>query len=150
MTMLVINGGYETYGIERLGITHTMDNDGPSSVKGRNFEYFSENPIISGIMAAEIIKDANSESLVTTIKHFVFNDRDLHRNGIFIWCDEQAMRGIHLKAFENPEITYDSSLIGTLDTLDDWTFEFPYIFTFIRFILNNITNVVIYAFRFIL
>ena len=36
MTMLVINGGYETHGVERLGIPHTMDNDGPSSVKGRN------------------------------------------------------------------------------------------------------------------
>ena len=57
---------------------------------------------------------------------------------------------IETKAFKNPEITYDSSLIGTLDTFDDWTFEFPYVFTFIRFILNNITNVVIYAFRFIL
>ena len=33
MTMLVIDGGYETYGVERLGIPHTMDNDGPSSVK---------------------------------------------------------------------------------------------------------------------
>ncbi len=331
MTMLVINGGYETHGIERLGIPHTMDNDGPSSVKGRNglvytdsgtaypcataigctwntdlaykmgegagkeaadmgtdtwyapganihrnpkggrnFEYFSEDPILSGIMAAQIIKGANSQSLVTTIKHFVLNDQESHRNGIFTWCDEQAMREIYLKAFEipvkeaqpkgimsaynrigtkwcgsssallkdllrnewgfegfvvsdystnftgsgymspviavyngndtmltgmwslqvlqhkaavkiayakdpvgfgtalreacknlcimkmetkafkNPEITYDSSLIGTLDTFDDWDFEFPYILTFLRFILNNILNIVIYAFRFIL
>lgn len=331
MTMLVINGGYETHGVERLGIPHTMDNDGPSSVKGRNglvytdsgtaypcataigctwnvhlayemgegagkeaadmgtdtwyapganihrnprggrnFEYFSEDPVISGIMAAEIIKGANSQSLVTTIKHFALNDQESHRNGIFTWCDEQAMREIYLKAFEipvkeaqpkgimsaynrigtkwcgsssallkdllreewgfegfvvsdyssnftgsgymspvlavyngndtilsgmwalqavqhkaavklayakdpvgfgnalreacknlcimkmetkafkNPEITYDSSLIGTLDTFDDWKFEFPYIFTFVRFVFNNILNVVIYAFRFIL
>lgn len=331
MTMLVINGGYETHGVERLGIPHTMDNDGPSSVKGRNglvytdsgtaypcataigctwnvelayemgkgagkeaadmgtdtwyapganihrnpmggrnFEYFSEDPIISGIMAAEIIKGANSESLVTTIKHFVLNDQESHRTGIFTWCDEQAMREIYLKAFEipvkeaqpkgimsaynrigtkwcgsssallndllrdewgfegfvvsdyssnftgsgymspvlavyngndtiltgmwslqvlqhkaavklayakdpvgfgnalreacknlciakmetkafkNPDITYDSSLIGSLDTFDDWEFEFPYVFTFIRFVFNNILNVIIYAFRFIL
>ncbi len=331
MTMLVINGGYETHGVERLGIPHTMDNDGPSSVKGRNglvytdsgtaypcataigctwnvdlayemgsgagkeaadmgtdvwyapganihrnprggrnFEYFSEDPIVSGVMAAEIIKGANSESLVTTIKHFVLNDQESHRNGIFTWCDEQAMREIYLKAFEipvkeaqpkgimsaynrigtkwcgsssallidllreewgfegfvvsdyssnftgsgymspvlavyngndtiltgmwslqvlqhkaavksayakdpvgfgnalreacknlcimkmetkafkHPEITYDSSLIGTLDTFDDWEFEFPYVFTFIRFVLNNVLNVIIYAFRFIL
>ena len=50
----------------------------------------------------------------------------------------------------DPEITYDSSLLGTLDTFDDRNFEFPYVFTFLRFILNNITNVIIYAFRFIL
>ncbi len=331
MTMLVINGGYETHGIERLGIPHTMDNDGPSTVKGRNglvytdsgtaypcatamgctwntdlayelgkgagkeaadmgtdiwyapganihrnprggrnFEYFSEDPIISGVMAAEIISGANSENLVTTIKHFALNDQESHRNGIFTWCDEQAMREIYLKAFEipvkeanpkgimsaynrigtkwcgsssallndllrkewgfrgfvvsdystnftgsgymspvlavyngndtmltgmwslqvvqhkaavklayekdpvgfgtalreacknlciakmetkafkNPEKTYDSSLIGTLDTFDDWNFEFPYVFTFIRFVFNNILNVIIYAFRFIL
>ena len=331
MTMLVINGGYETHGIERLGIPHTMDNDGPSSVKGRNglvytdsgtaypcataigctwntalayqmgkgagkeaadmgtdtwyapganihrnprggrnFEYFSEDPIVSGIMASEIIKGANSESLVTTIKHFALNDQESHRNGLFTWCDEQAMREIYLKAFEipvkeanpkgimsaynrigtkwcgsssallkdllreewgfegfvvsdyssnftgsgymspvlavyngndtmltgmwslqvlqhkaavkiayakdpvgfgtalreacknlciakmetkafkNPEKTYDSSLIGSLDTFDDWSFEFPYIFTFIRFVFNNFLNVIIYAFRFIL
>ncbi len=331
MTMLVINGGYETHGVERLGIPHTMDNDGPSSVKGRNglvytdsgtaypcataigctwntelayemgkgagmeaadmgtdtwyapganihrnprggrnFEYFSEDPIVSGIMAAEIIKGANSENLVTTIKHYALNDQETHRNGVFTWCDEQAMREIYLKAFEipvkeaqpkgimsaynrigtkwcgsssallndllrdewgfegfvvsdyssnftgsgymspvlavyngndtiltgmwalqviqhklaiknaykndpigfgnalreacknlcimkmqtkafkNPEITYDSSLVGTLDTFDDWQFESPYVFSFVRFLLNNLLNIIIYAFRFIL
>ncbi len=331
MTMLVIDGGYETHGVERLGIPHTMDNDGPSSVKGRNglvykdsgtaypcataiactwntslayemgegagkeaadmgtdiwyapganihrnpmggrnFEYFSEDPVISGIMASEIIKGASSEGLVTTMKHFALNDQESHRNGLFTWCDEQAMREIYLKAFEipvkqanpkgimsaynrlgikwcgsssallkdllrkewgfegfvvsdyssnftgsgymspvlavyngndtiltgvwslqalqhkaavksayardpigfgsalreacknlciakmstkaftMPEKTYDSSLIGSLETFDEWNFEFPYSFSFLRFALNNFTNVIIYAFRFIL
>lgn len=163
MTMLVIDGGYETYGVERLGIPHTMDNDGPSSVKGRNgllytdcgtaypcetaiactwncqlaekmgegvgkeaedmgtdiwyapgvnihrnpmagrnFEYFSEDPVISGKMASAIISGCASQGLVTTIKHFVLNDQESNRAGIYTWADEQTMREIYLKAFEIP------------------------------------------------
>ena len=65
-------------------------------------------------------------------------------------CKNICTMKMETKAFKNPEITYDSSLIGTLDTFDDWEFEFPYVFTFIRFVFNNLLNVIIYAFRFIL
>ena len=161
MALLVCDGGYGTAGIERLGIPATMDNDGPSSVKGRNgllytdsgvafpcetaiactwnveiaeqigkafgkeaadmgtdilyapaanihrnprggrnFEYFSEDPLISGKMAAAIINGCSSEGLVVTLKHFALNDQESHRNGVYTWADEQTVREIYLKAFE--------------------------------------------------
>lgn len=161
MALLVCDGGYGTAGIERLGIPATMDNDGPSSVKGRNgllytdsgtaypcetaiactwntelakligeavgkeaddigtdiwyapavnihrnprggrnFEYFSEDPVISGKMSASMINGCSSKNLVVTLKHFALNDQESHRNGIYTWADEQTMREIYLKPFE--------------------------------------------------
>ncbi len=163
MTHLVTHSGYMTYGVERLGIPKTWDNDGPSCVKGthgitysdcgtaypcetaiactwnknlayrmgdsvgqearsigtdiwyapsvnihrnpmggRNFEYFSEDPVISGVMATEIINGAYEQGLITTIKHFALNDQETNRNGVFTWADEQTLREIYLKAFEIP------------------------------------------------
>lgn len=163
MAKLVTHSGYQTYGVERLGIPATMDNDGPSCVKGRNgivytdcgtaypcetaiactfndelaaemgrsigveardigtdiwyapgvnihrnprggrnFEYFSEDPLLSGKMASAVIGGAQSEGLVVTIKHFALNDQETNRNGVFTWADEQTMREIYLKAFEIP------------------------------------------------
>ncbi len=69
---------------------------------GRNFEYFSEDPLVSGIMASSIITGAKEKGLVSTIKHFALNDQESHRNGIYTWAEEQAMREIYLKAFEIP------------------------------------------------
>ena len=69
---------------------------------GRNFEYFSEDPLLSGKMGAAIVKGAASEGLVTTVKHFALNDQESHRNGLFVWADEQTMREIYLRAFEIP------------------------------------------------
>ncbi|MBR5232908.1 MAG: glycoside hydrolase family 3 protein [Clostridia bacterium] len=163
MTHLVTHSGYMTYGVERLGIPKTWDNDGPSCVKGshgitysdcgtaypcetaiactwntdlaykmgdsvgqearsigtdiwyapgvnihrnpmggRNFEYFSEDPVISGVMATEIINGAWNQGLITTIKHFALNDQETHRTGVFTWADEQTLREIYFKAFEIP------------------------------------------------
>lgn len=163
MVMMVIDGGYNTRGVERLGIPHTWDNDGPSSIKGqnglvyddsgtaypcqtalactwntelaeqfgegvgkeakdmgtdiwyapganihrnprggRNFEYYSEDPLISGKMASAVIMGCHKQNLVVTMKHFVMNDQESHREGVFTWADEQTMREIYLKAFEIP------------------------------------------------
>lgn len=331
MAKLVGRGGYQTVGIERLGIPRTLDNDGPSSVKGRNgilytdsgtalpcettiactwntelaerigevvgeeaadigtnvwyapavnihrspmggrnFEYFSEDPLISGKMAAAIIRGCSSQDLITTIKHFALNDQESHRNGIFTWADEQTMREIYLKAFEiaikesdcagvmsgydrigtkwcgansallndllreewgfdgyvisdydsnffgqgymnpaiavyngndlmlagiwflnaashrieikeayrkdpigfgnalrlacknilimkmktkaflEPERVYDDSLAGSLVKVQDWHFEFPYVFNSVTYLLNNLFNIILYGARYIL
>ncbi|MBR5409581.1 MAG: glycoside hydrolase family 3 protein [Clostridia bacterium] len=331
MIDLVIHSGYETQGVERLGIPATEDNDGPSSVKGRhglvyvdsgtaypcetaiactwnvplaekmgeaagreaadmgedvwyapglnlhrnpmggrNFEYFSEDPLLTGAMGAAIVSGANRYELVTTVKHFALNDQEAHRGGLFTWADEQTIRELYLRAFEtaikeagsvgvmsaynrigacwcggcsallqdllrtewgfdgyvisdyssnftgsgymspvnavygggdtmltgvwslqkpshvramkqayerdpvgfgkalresvkhlckgkmrtkaylHPERTYDDSFIGSLDSPSEWTFSFPYLLSFLRYVVNNFANTVIYAFRYIL
>lgn len=237
---------------------------------GRNFEYFSEDPLLSGKLAAAVVRGANRYELVTTVKHFALNDQESNRSGLFTWADEQTMRELYLRAFEfpikeggsvgvmsaynrigadwcgaskallqdllrtewgfdgyvisdyssnftgrgymspvnavyagndtmltgiwslqrpshviamkrayardpvgfgaamreavkhlckaktrtkaflHPERVYDDSFIGSLDTPSEWDFTFPYLFSVFRYILNNLTNVIIFAFRYIL
>ncbi|MBQ4348713.1 MAG: glycoside hydrolase family 3 protein [Clostridia bacterium] len=177
MVMMVIDGGYGTRGVERLGIPQTWDNDAPSSVKGpkgiaftdsgtaypcevavactwntdlaetmgkcvgieardlhtdiwyapgvnlhrnpaggRNYEYYSEDPLLSGKMAAAVIRGCDSEGLVVTIKHFVLNDQESHREGVFTWADEQTMRELYLKAFEIP--IKESNCMGVMSAFN--------------------------------
>jgi beta-glucosidase-like glycosyl hydrolase len=54
------------------------------------------------------------------------------------------------KAFLHPERTYDDSFLGSLDTPAEWEFTFPYSISLLRYLLNNLTNLVVYAFRYIL
>lgn len=68
---------------------------------GRNFEYFSEDPYLSGKLSAEITKGAQEAGVMVFIKHFAMNDQEVNaRSGIVIWADEQAIREIYLKPFE--------------------------------------------------
>lgn len=70
---------------------------------GRNFEYFSEDPILSGYMLTAEVEGCSSQGLITTIKHFALNDQenyDNDRSRVSIWANEQAIREIYLKPFE--------------------------------------------------
>ncbi len=68
---------------------------------GRNFEYFSEDPQLSGKISAAIISGAQSRDIIVTMKHFVLNDQETNaRSGIFVWANEQAIREIYLRPFE--------------------------------------------------
>lgn len=69
---------------------------------GRNFEYFSEDPLLTGKCAATYIRGAQSEGTLCTIKHFALNDQEMYRcyNGLYVWSTEQALREIYFKPFE--------------------------------------------------
>jgi beta-glucosidase len=67
---------------------------------GRNFEYYSEEPLLSGKMAANVIQAANSKGVYTQLKHFAANDQETNRSGVCTWLDEQNFREIYLKPFE--------------------------------------------------
>ncbi|MCQ2487137.1 MAG: glycoside hydrolase family 3 C-terminal domain-containing protein [Clostridia bacterium] len=163
MMDMVVESGYGTMGLKRLGINPTDDNDGPAAVKGpggllyskiglaypveaalacswndglaeefgksvgiearqigteiwyapgcnirrspmggRNFEYFSEDPYISGKMSAAVTRGCQSQGVLVTLKHFVCNDQETNRqnNGLFTYVDEQSLREIYLEPFE--------------------------------------------------
>ncbi len=69
---------------------------------GRNFEYFSEDGLFNGKMAAAEIRGCASKGVYCFIKHFALNEQETHRssNGSGTWVTEQAMREIYLKPFE--------------------------------------------------
>ncbi|MDD4531822.1 MAG: glycoside hydrolase family 3 N-terminal domain-containing protein [Bacilli bacterium] len=71
-----------------------------SPLGGRNFEYYSEDPLLSGIICASEVKGATNNGLYCYIKHFVCNDTDTGRNGEYKFLTEQALREIYLKPFE--------------------------------------------------
>lgn len=67
---------------------------------GRNFEYYSEDPFISGKLAASVVKGARSKGVYCHVKHFCVNDQETNRSGVCTWLTEQALREIYLKPFE--------------------------------------------------
>ena len=67
---------------------------------GRNFEYYSEDPFISGKLAAQVVKGARSKGVYCHVKHFCVNDQETNRSGVCTWLTEQALREIYLKPFE--------------------------------------------------
>lgn len=68
---------------------------------GRNYEYYSEDPVISGYMAAGIVTGFNTNKVYNYIKHFaMYNQCTNAVDGITTWSNEQAIREIYLKPFE--------------------------------------------------
>ena len=77
-----------------------------SPLCGRNFEYYSEDPFLSGTVASKEVYGAATKGLYAYIKHFAFNDQENHRGdrdgqyGAATWLNEQSAREIYLKPFE--------------------------------------------------
>lgn len=67
---------------------------------GRNFEYYSEDPFLSGALASAEVGGAQSKGIFCYVKHFALNDQDAHRYGLSTYANEQAIREIYLYPFE--------------------------------------------------
>lgn len=67
---------------------------------GRNFEYAGEDPLLAGVMVGEQIRGIQSNHVISTIKHFAYNDQETSRNHINVQIDDAAGRMSDLLAFQ--------------------------------------------------
>ena len=80
---------------------------------GRNFEYYSEDPFISGKTCAAEVAGIQSKGVYVYMKHFALNDQETGRDGISVWSNEQASREIYLQAFEYPVVEANAYCVMT-------------------------------------
>ena len=92
-----------------------------SQFSGRIFEYYSEDPLLSGKLAARVISGAGDQGMFCYLKHFALNETETGRAELIAtWADEQTMRELYFKAFEiaikeaESTIKYISDEKGTL------------------------------------
>lgn len=71
-----------------------------SNYNGRNYEYYSEDPLISGKLASATIQGAKKGGLYCYLKHFALSEEGDNAKGVDTWITEQAFREVYLKPFE--------------------------------------------------
>lgn len=93
--------GSEFAAAENFGWYGPAVNIHRSAFGGRNFEYYSEDAVLSGLMAAQQINGAAQFGVYAYVKHFALNDQETNRTAMLLtWATEQTIREGYLRAFE--------------------------------------------------
>lgn len=81
-----------------------------SPFNGRNYEYYSEDSLLSGVICGNTVQGANQAGVYTYVKHFICNDGEsgIYRDSVYTWMTEQALREIYLRPFQMLVEDYDA------------------------------------------
>ena len=92
----------QTDGAPITGLYGFGMNQHRSAFGGRNYEYYSEDPVLCGKIGMAEASGASEKGLIVYMKHYVMNDQEYHRqdNGYCSWVNEQAFREVYLRAWE--------------------------------------------------
>ena len=77
-----------------------------SPLGGRNYEYYSEDSFLTGMMCSEAVKGAKNMGVYVYLKHLVLYDQDSNRDSLHTWVTEQALREVYLKPFRFAILRY--------------------------------------------
>ena len=90
-----------------------------SAFAGRNFEYYSEDGVLAGLIAAAEINGASTKGVYPYIKHFAMNDQETNRCSFLLtYAPEQAFREIYLKPFEIAVKKYEGTSIAAMSAFN--------------------------------
>ncbi len=113
--------GIETYAYNIDSLLGPGMNIHRHPLNGRNFEYFSEDPIVSGLMAGAQTKGLSQTGTKTTIKHFACNNQEYSRYVADSVVSERALREIYLKGFEICVKDFGAtSIMTTYNPMNGW------------------------------
>ena len=118
--------GQEFADVENFGWYGPALNTHRSAFGGRNFEYYSEDGVLAGYIAAAEVSGAASKGVYAYMKHFALNDQEINtREMLCTWATEQSMREIYLKPFELAVKYFEGSCIGIMNGFNfigtNWT-----------------------------
>lgn len=92
--------GEEAYAKGVSGIYGPAMNIHRTPFSGRNFEYYSEDGLLSGKMGAAMVRGGNETNTYMYVKHFALNDQESNAIELVTWSNEQAIRELYLRPFE--------------------------------------------------
>ena len=87
---------------------------------GRNFEYYSEDPVIAGYMAGYTAKGSMKYGVYTYAKHFILNEQENSRAGVFCWATEQSIREIYARGFEIYSDLGGLGIMSSFNCIGSW------------------------------
>ena len=92
-------------------------NNHRTAFAGRNFEYYSEDPVLSGHIAAQAVQGSQDNGVYAYMKHFALNDQEGNRcDMLCTWANEQSIREIYLKPFE--KCVKDSDCLAVMSSFN--------------------------------